>query len=346
MADDKYTEKLSMSDIFKNLLSCSDEQSILEKTIHVYDAKELQTGWQTAICNVKYIACPTGERRAEQASPSLKSESSKKRNKKVKAKEEHENDYKYDKCKSLGVLSYDVPSWRTIIDPETCTYIQRPHPCLYFTATAVGDLRRLTFVDPAGVLDQHLGGFVQRQRARNGFQTGFGRLNNAPLQNDSNVEINVKHYNRLQMPLNHLKPLVEEKSEFWPDNLVTTSEPKPQILKPLPVTSWKGNLQTSSITLTTKNLPPVLLPNKCSTIDRKTGRIHRDILHSQKIKLAPFKPPFTPVKYVQPNRKQKQKLNWLPITTTSACLSRNTGQSEVGKPAWSKMVVLSHDPIN
>ena len=341
MADNKMTERPFMSDIFKNLLSCSDERRILEKTIHVYDPKELQTGWQTADCNVKYVACPTSERRAEQASPSSKSDSSKKRNKKVKEKESQDNGCKYDKFKSLGVLSYDVPSWRTIIDPETCTYIQRTHPCLYFTTTRhnASHLRRLTFVDPAAVLDQHLGGFVQRQRAINEFQTGFGG-NDASLQNYSNVEINVKH-NQLQMPLNDLKPIVEEKSEFWPNDLVTTSVPKPHTLKPLPVTSSNGDLHASSITLTTKNLPAVLLPNKCSTIDRKTGRVHREVLHSQKIKLSPFKP----VKFIPPNRNQKQKLNWLPITTSS-CLPSNTGESEVRKPTWSKLVVLSHDPMN
>ena len=313
---------LSLSDIFKNLLSCSEEQSIVEKTIHVYDAKELQTGWQTVSCNVNYVACPSGER--EQDSPSQKSDSSKKQKKKAKAKDEQENGCKYDKFKSLGVLSYDVPSWRTIINPETCKYVQRPHPCLYFTSNEykTGDFRGLTFVDPAGVLDQHLGGFVQRQRAR--FEKGFG--NNVLLRSDLNAQNNVKHFNQLHS----LYPIPEENSESLGSKFITTNSMKAHTLKPLPSTNLKDNFPTSNIPIT-KNLPPVQLPNKFSTIDRKTGRIHREILQSQKIKLAPFKPPIMPANFAQPlKRQQKQTLNWLPITTTSPCLPR-TGQSEAQK---------------
>ena len=310
MADDK---KLSLSDIFKNLLSCSDEQSNLEKTIHVYDPKELQTGWRTVSCNVNYVACPSIER---EDSPSQKSDSSKKKNKKAKAKEEQEIGCKYDKFKSLGVLSYDVPSWRTIIDPETCTYVQRQHPCS-FTSTGhkVGDLRGLTFVDPAGVLDQHLGGFVQRQRAR--FQPGYG--SNVLLQRDLNARSNFKHIHQL----NGLYPILEEKPQSLTNNLIPQNSKKVHTLKPLPSKPLKDNLPKSNIAIS-KNPPPV---QSQSTIDRKTGRLHHEVLQSQKIKLAPFKPPIMPANFVQPlKRKQKQKLNWLPITT-SPCLPQTTGQS-------------------
>jgi hypothetical protein len=311
MADNKCSKRLSISDIFTNLLSCSDEDNAVERTIHVYDPKELQSGWGNASCHVKYVTCPTSERRAEQTT---KNDLTKKRNKKAKEKEGQGNSCKYDKFKNLGVLSYDVPSWRTIIDPEICTYIQRTHPCSYFTNARLktNDLKRLTFIDPAGVLDQHLGGFVHRQRG--GFQAGFG--SNTSLSKD--VEVNARR-NELQMSLNVFKPLPKEKREFWANDPVTTTVAKPHTLKPLPATS-----HASSITVMTKDLSPILLPNKCSTIDRKTGRIHHNVLQSQKIKLAPFKRQFTPVKFVQPTRDQKQKLNWLPITT-SPCLAKTTG---------------------
>ena len=328
MADNKCNKRLSMSDIFKNLLSCSDEQSVVQKTIHVYDSKELQSGWQNASCNVKYVTCLTSGRGTEQPRTSIKSDLSKKRNKKATEKEEQENGCKYDKFKNLGVLSYDVPSWRTIIDPEVCTYIQRTHPCSYFTkARHHADYsRRLTFIDPAGVLDQHLGGFVHRQRGRNGLQP----CTNVFLSKDSSVENNARP-DQLRMAPDNSKPLIEKRSGFGANNLVTSCIPKPNTLKPLPVTNGlKGDFHTSSITVMTKNLSPVLLPNKCSTIDRKTGRVHHDVLQSQKVKLAPFKRQLTPVKFIQPNRNQKQKLNWLPITT-SPCLPKSTGQSDVEK---------------
>ena len=322
MEDNKCGEGLSMSVIFKNLLSCSDEQSILEKTVHVYDPRELQTGWQSVSCNAKYVACSTVVTRTEQSRPaSVKSDLSRK-HKKVKEKETQENSCKNDKLKSIGVLSYGVPSWRTIIDPENYTYIQRAHPCLHFTAAGhkTSDVR-LSFVDPAGLLDQHLGGFVQRQ------------------QNATNR----KKYNPFYIPLNDLSPIVEEKSEFSPGTIVNT--PKPRSLKPLAATSSKVDLQTSSIAVATRTLPAVILPNKSSAIDKKTGRIHQDILQSQKIKLAPFKQPYTPVSFVHPNKKQSQKLNWLPITTTSPHLPQSTSKSGTDKQTLLKPIVWSHDPI-
>ena len=327
MAADNQRERLSLSDIFINLLSCSEKESIVGKTIHVYDPKELQTGWQSASCNVKYLACPTGER--EQASPSMKSDLPKKRNKKLKEKQGEENGYEYDKLKSLGVLSYAVPSWRTIVNPETNSYIDRRHPCLYNTTEHKNnDLKGLSFVDPASVLDQHLGGFVQRQQASNWFKR------------NSEVD-NMKKYNQFRMSQNNLKPIVEERPEYLSNDPVSTKMTKPHSLKPLPATkSMKSDLHSSSISLRTKNFPSALLQNKYSTIDKRNGWVHHEILHSQKIKLEPFKQQITPTNFVQKNK--KQKLNWLPITTTSPCLPRSSGQSEIGKPAWSEMAVGNH----
>lgn len=328
-----------MSDILKKLLFFSKEESILEPEVHVYDANEIENGWKATRSSVKYLACPVpGAERSTEGSPaSMKNDPRKVKRTTAKGSNDgNDNSCKYDQFKSLGVLSYQVPSWRTIIDPETWCYVHRIHPCLYFTSAdkKPGNLRAITFVDPAGVLDQHLGGFVQGQRTRSAFKTDF----------DNNYRFQNVKFNHSQLPLNDLMSLVKKKFDFWRNDIITTKASKPHMLKPLPVSTFKDNLPTSPITMKTsmtKNLPPVLLTNKYPTIDKASSRIHCEVLQSQKVKLAPFiRQPCKPAKQ---NKQQTKKLNWLPITAMSPCLVQKSDQPAATKPTWSKLDILPHE---
>lgn len=369
-AGEKY---LKIYEILNNLLSCSLEESPLEKTLHVYDPRELQSGWQCVSSNVKYFACP--EKR-ERPTPSVISDPSsscsaikqKRHTSKEKSKDfKTGNVYqKFNKFESLGVLSYGVPSWRTIVDPETHTYLNRSHPCYFDDARPRTSERNagITFSDPGTALDQHLGSFIKRQRTNKAVQSNLydniGSTNGADQHlASSDIHLAAQPHKQSQsvglIPNEDIVPLISRNNVLRLSDIPAARIPSPNsVTGPTPIKHPKAYIHNSCIPLT-RRLSPLTTGNRAfGSEKRHLIKRPRELAHCQQLRqMSPVNNPNKPVscQLVKPINKQlrQQKLNWLPITSTSACIPGNVPveHSEYSEQVWPKTIgLMSNNPIN
>lgn len=372
-----FTKRLTMEEIFDNLLSCSERDTHLEDTIHVYDPRELQCGWRSTSCNAKYMACPERPEVGPRQTPSVKNDLSVSTKQKRQANKEKKNNNKdpnqkdvsvrFNKYENLGVFSYGVPSWRTIVDPKTYTYLKRSHPCQLNEACTKTSERShgIRFLDPGMALDLHLAGLVKRQNACKAMQSSVdGNIRSAigtdQLWGNSGSQ-------QLQLP-QRVRPFLDEriiqplprKNVLQLVDIPAAPKLKANFAPPIHIKHQKTGtcIHNSSLPAGKRELSPLVTANRVVGLESSPpGKTRKDVKqHSPQLirHFSLFNNPFkTPVRLeiMKPTKysPRDQKLNWLPITSTTLRVPRDgcisVYQSDNPDLRWSKMSGLSHNRI-
>lgn len=291
MVDETSLQKTFLSDVFETLF-CANGENIQENSGSSCNSKEFERGWTLDDRNKNDVA-----RDGQTSSINCTSKICgriKKPSKKHKTHKEAIDCTKITKFTNTGTLSYEMSSWRTIIDIKSFNYIERKHPLL-LRETSIDSTT--FFLDPATMFDRYLKKFLRQQRA-------YRELRDF-TQQQSNCSKDEK--------IRAIRPLVNIEFQERQNSLMKLPEA---------VNSLKNNLLIPPITVIKKHLSEE--PKSFPSTRWKSLYRQKDERCSQINDLMkPTNSLLMPIETVEENN--KQKLNWFPISV-SPCLLKATRQ--------------------
>jgi len=169
------------------LLFCSEQEADLSRVVRVYDYGEMFSTWTLTVPNPKFLSIPERKKKVKEK-PS--NESIYNVESKIKVLIQGQGDIDtgngavnsapnsssvFLTYRSPNTLSYDIPTWRIIVDPGSFRYIERVHPRKQKTAAKTqakllqngeilnfqmvdsgGGYKEICFFDAACAFDKHL----------------------------------------------------------------------------------------------------------------------------------------------------------------------------------------------